>query len=137
MSHYKKHYQIIVPFVNCQNSNMFIQIKGATLLVIMFLGCSAVAKESENCDRMQFSFTDLEGINTSQNFTKQSFDKNGQPVYYSYSENTENYNGQTIIWRNKENNTWLSQTRPHSGNKTNKTKTKIFQPKLYFCLLDK
>ena len=106
---------------------MFIQSKGVTVLVIIFLGCSADAKESEKCDRVQFSFDDENGINSSQNFTKQSFDKNGQPVYYSYtSEITKNRDVQTIIWWNNENNNWLSQTRSYSGNKTNKTKTKIF-----------
>ena len=79
-----------------------------------------VAEKSEMCDRVQFSFDDQNSI-TNQNFTKQSFEKNGKPVYYSY-RTTENHDFQTMIWWNKKNNTWLSQTRLHSGNKTNKTK---------------
>ena len=106
---------------------MFVQSKVVTFLLIIFLGCSALAKESEKCDRVQFSFNDENGIKNSQNFTKQSFDKNGQPVYYSYTSGiNKNHDLQTIIWWNNENNNWLSQTRSHSGNKTNKTKTKNF-----------
>ena len=117
------------------NSRMYIQSKGVTVLVIIFLGCSAVAKENEKCDRIQFSIDDQNSINTSQNFTKQSFEKNGQPVYYSYSDSiTENYDEQIIIWRNKENNTWLSQTRPHIGNKTKKTKTKNSHQNFFFSI---
>ena len=73
---------------------------------MIFLGCSAIANEIENCDRVQFSFEDLNGINTDQNFTKQSHEKNGQSVYYSFSRSME-----TIIWRNNANNAWLAQTR--------------------------
>ena len=109
---------------------MFIRSKMVTFLVVMFLGYSVVAKESENCDRVQFSFDDQNSTN--QNFTKQSFKKNGQPVYYSYSEIIKNHDEQTIIWRNKENNTWLSQTRTWiDGNKITKTKTKTF-PKTFY-----
>ena len=110
---------------------MFIRSKMVTFLVVMFLGYSVVAKESENCDRVQFSFRDQNSTNTNQNFTKQSLRKNGQPVYYSYSEIIKNHDEQTIIWRNKENNTWLSKTRTWIGNKINKTKTKTF-PQTFF-----
>ena len=95
-----------------------------TFLVMIFLGGSAVAEESVNCDRVQFSFVDQTGINTSENFTKQSFDKNGQPVYYSFSGLVNQWR-QTIIWWNNETNIWLSQTRPYSGNKITKTNIKI------------
>ena len=104
---------------------MFIQSKGVTVLIIIFLGCSADAKESEECDRVQFSFDDENGINSSQNFTKQSFDKNGQPVYYSISGLKYQWR-QTIIWWNNETNSWLSQTQSYSpGDKITKTKIKI------------
>ena len=95
---------------------MFIQVKMVTVLLILFLGCSAVAKESKNCDRVQFSFDNQKSINTNQNFTEQSFNKNGRPVYYSFSKINKTDDGQTIVWWNKENDTWLSQTRPFSGN---------------------
>ena len=68
---------------------------------------------------MQFSFKDLDGINTSQNFTKQSFEKNGHPVYYSIFRSKTN-SKQMIVWRNSEDNAWLSQTRPFSSNDTTK-----------------
>ena len=93
-----------------------------TVLVLIFLGCIAVTKESEMCDRVQFSFN---GINTRQNFTKQSFEKNGHPVYY-YAGGTFKKFIQTIIWQNNENDsTWISQTRPYSSNKITKTKNTI------------
>ena len=111
------------------HSRLLIQSKMVTFFVLIFLGCSAVAIESEMCDRVQFSFHDQNNITTSQNFTKQSFVKNGQPVYYSFWRNKNNTKLQTIVWRNNENNAWLSQTTPYSGNKITKTKTKrsIFQ----------
>ena len=87
-----------------------------TFLVMIFFGCSAIANEIENCDRVQFSFDDQNDINNNQNFTEQYFDKNGQPVYYSLS-GPKNQLRQTIIWWNNENNTWLSQTGPYSSNK--------------------
>ena len=95
---------------------MFIQSKMVIFVVMIVLGCSAVANESENCDRVQFSFDDQNDINSFQNFTKQSFEKNGQPVYYSFKKTAMDQNLQTIVWRNSENNNWLSQTRPYSGN---------------------
>ena len=110
---------------------MFIQSKVVTVLVIIFLGCSALANESEKCDRVQFTFNDQKGINIVQNFTKQSFEKNGQPVYYSFDQ-VKNENMQSIMWWSIENNTWLSQTRPHSSNKKKKFE-KNFPPKLHFC----
>ena len=100
-------------------------------LVIVFLGCSADATESKMCDRVQFSFDDLNGINNNQIFTKQIFEKNGQPVYYSFDQ-VKNENMQSIMWWSIENNTWLSQTRPHSSNKKKKIE-KNFPPKLHFC----
>ena len=93
----------------------------ARILLIIFLGCTAVAKESEKCDRVQFSFNDQDGKNTNQNFTKQSFEKNGKPVYYSDFKTKKIYKQRTIWWNN-ETNTWLSQT--YNSNKI--TKTKIF-----------
>ena len=89
-----------------------------TVLVLIFLGCIAVTKESEMCDRVQFSFN---GINTRQNFTKQSFEKNGHPVYYYAGGTFEHMYIQAIIWWNNETNTWISQIRPYSSNKITKT----------------
>ena len=91
------------------------QSKMVTFLLMIFLGCSAVEKESDNCDRVQFSF---EGQN--HNFTKQYFEKDEQPVYYSLKNTI-----QTIIWWDNETNTWLSQTRTRIGNKITKANIKI------------
>ena len=102
-------------------------------LVIVFLGCSADAKESKMCDRVQFSFDDLNGINNNQNFTRQTFEKNGQPVYYSFRSAKYHQNIQTLIWWDNRNNTWLSQTINNfftsTGNKITKTKIKISNQK--------
>ena len=68
-----------------------------------------------------FTFDDLNGIATNQNFTKQSFEKNGKPVYYSDFKTNKIYKQRTIWWNN-ETNTWLSQT--YNSNKI--TKNKIF-----------
>ena len=83
---------------------MFIQSKMVTFLVMIFLSCSAIAKENEKCDRVQFSINDQDGINISQNFTKQKFKINKQPVYYSFKK-TQYQLIQTLIWWNNENNT--------------------------------
>ena len=99
---------------------MLIQSKMVTFLVIVFFGCRVVATESDNCVRVQFSIDDENGINTNQNFTKQSFVKNEQPVYYSYSRTADSKFIQTIIWRDNE--SWLSQERHSSGNMITKTK---------------
>ena len=113
------------------HSRLLIQCKMVTLFVLIFLGCSAVTIKSEMCDRVQFSFHDQNNINTSQNFTKQSFVKNGQPVYYSFWRAKNHTKLQTIIWRNNENTIWLSQTRTWIGNKITKTKIKISFPNFF------
>ena len=68
---------------------------------IIWLWFSALAKASEKCDTIEFKG---ESRNTSfhTNFTEQSFDFNGRPLYYSL--NLE------IIWWNSEENTWLGFT---------------------------
>ena len=102
-----------------------------TVFVMIFVCCIAVAEGSKNCDRVQFFIDGQNGIKTIQNFTKQSFLKNGQPVYYSISEYAE-----TVIWRTNE--TWISQTRPsYSGNKITKTKTQTSSKNLIFVFLKK
>ena len=88
-----------------------------TVLIMIFLGCIAVTKESEMCDRVKFSLNDQKAIN----FTKQSFEKNGQPVFYSAGGTYEYMYIQAIIWWNNETNTWISQIRPYSSNKITKT----------------
>ena len=98
---------------------MFIQSKMIAVLVMICLGCFVVAEESENCVRVQFSFDDPNDINNNLNFTKQSLEKNGKPVYY-----TAGLEIQAIIWRNTENNKWLSKTRTYNGNKIMKPKKK-------------
>ena len=106
---------------------MFIQSKMVTFLFLIFLGCSAVAEERENCDRVQFSFDNPYDKKNNQSFTKQSFERNGQPVYYSFHEAL----GGTLIWRSSENTTWESQTRQYTSNKITKTKTKISDLNLF------
>ena len=113
---------------------MFIQTKIVDLiLVILVLGCSALDNESENCDRVRFSFSDdQEDLINKENFTEQSFEKNGKPVYYSVS-GPKNQWRYTRIWWNDENKTWLSQTMTESSNKITKAKIKISH-QLYFSM---
>ena len=103
---------------------MFIQSKMVAVLIIIFLGCSAVAQESENCDRLQVSFDDQEGINNIQNFTKQSLYKNEKPVYYSVFRSKKLWR-YTIMWWNNQSNNWLSQTGTWDSNKIIKAKILI------------
>ena len=100
------------------------------------LGQDCEDTKNENCDRVLFSFDDQNSINKNQNFTKQFFEKNGQPVYYSFQKTAKDHNMQTIIWQNSENNYWLSQTRPYSGNNIIMTKTKISQQNFKFGFLN-
>ena len=106
----------------------------ARLLLILFLGCNAVAKESEKCDRVQFSFNDQTGTNSIQNFTKQSFNKSGKPVFYSVFGPQKKWRYSVVWWNNKDNK-WLSQTK-HSnkhliGDKITKVKLKISHQNLH------
>ena len=101
---------------------MFIQSKMALILVIIFFGCSAVANETENCDRVQFSSDDPVALINNENFTRQSLHKNGKPVYYSVAGPKNQYK-YTYIWWNNE--TWLSKTMTDSSNKITKVKIKI------------
>ena len=86
---------------------MFIQSKIVTIFLIILHGCILVAVE--NCDRFQFSF-DQNSKNISKNFTKQSFNKNGKPVYFSVFGPKKNWS-YSVIWWNKETNNWSSQTK--------------------------
>ena len=88
-----------------------------SVLVLIFLGCIAVTKEIEMCDRVKLSLNNQKAIN----FTKQSFEKNGQPVYYSAGGTFEHVDIEAMIWWNNETNTWISQIRPYSNNKITKT----------------
>ena len=109
---------------------MFIQIKMVTILLIIVYGCIVVAEEIDNCDRVQFSFNDQTGTNNIQNFTKQSFNKSGKPVFYSVFGPQKKWRYSVVWWNNKDNK-WLSQTkrrRPRVisiSNKITKAKLKI------------
>ena len=107
---------------------MLVQSKMITILLIIVHGCIAVVEEFENCDRVQFSFNDQTGTNSIQNFTKQSFDKNGKPVYYSVFGPKKKWR-YSLIWWNKKTNKWLSQTKRSNrhliGDKITKATLKI------------
>ena len=107
---------------------MFVQSKMITILLIIVHGCIAVVEEFENCDRVQFSFNDQTGTNSIQNFTKQSFDKNGKSVYYSVFRLKKKLR-YSVIWWNKKSDKWLSQTKRSNrhliGDKITKAKLKI------------
>ena len=81
-----------------------------TFLTI-FLVCSAVAIESEKCDTtIQFPINDSDGTNIYRNFTKQSYEINGKPVYYSlYGPKKDHWNHTIISWSN-EKKSWVGET---------------------------
>ena len=109
---------------------MFIQRKIVTILLIVVHGCIAVVAENENCNRVQFTLEDQTGNSSNQNFTKQSFAKNGKPVYYSVFRLKEHWRHSVIWWSNT--NKWVSQIGRRSwhliSNKITKAKQK-FPPK--------
>ena len=113
---------------------MFVQSKMITILLIIVHGCIALVEEFENCDRVQFSLSDQLSTNSILNFTKQSFDKNGKPVYYSVFGPKKKWR-YSVIWWNKKSNKWLSQTKRSLnhliGNKITKAKLKISHQNLY------
>ena len=109
---------------------MFIQRKIVTILLIVVHGCIVVVAENENCNRVQFTLKDQTGNSSIQNFTKQSFVKNGKPVYYSVFGLKEHWRHSVIWWSNT--NKWVSQIGRRSwhliSNKITKAKQN-FPPK--------
>ena len=105
-----------------------------TILLIIVYGCIVVAEEIDNCDRVQFSFNDPTGTNSIQNFTRQSFVKNGKPMYYSVFRFKKKLR-YSAIWWNKKTNKWLSQTKPSNrhliGDKITKAKLKISNQNIF------
>ena len=96
---------------------MLIQNKILAVFVTTCLFCSAiVADQSEKCDVIQFSFTEPGGNSSYYSFTEQHFLMNGRPIYYSLHGIQEHQN-QTIIWWNKEEHSWIGQTRNHHKEK--------------------
>ena len=86
---------------------MFIQTKIVTILIVVVHGCIVVVAENENCNRVQFTLEDQTGNSSIQNFTKQSFVKNGKPVYYSVFGPKKDWRHSVIWWSNT--NQWVSQ----------------------------
>ena len=107
---------------------MFIQREIVTILLIVVHGCIAVVAENENCNRFQFTLEDQTGNSIIQNFTKQSFNKNGKPVFYSVFGPQKKWR-YSVVWWNNTNNKWSSQTKRSKkhliGNKITKAKLKI------------
>ena len=77
---------------------MVIQSHIAIISFIIWFRLILLAKAENKCDTIEFKVVSR---NTSfhSNFTKQSFDFNGRPLYYSLN--------MEIIWWNSEENTWL------------------------------
>ena len=116
---------------------MFIQRKIVTILLLVVHGCIAVVAENENCNRVQFTLEDQTGNSSIQNFTKQSFVKNGKSVYYSVFRLKKKLR-YSVIWWNKKRNKWLSQTKRSLnhliGNKITKAKLKISQQNVHILV---
>ena len=82
-----------------------------TTFFTIFLVCSAVAIRSEKCDTtIQFPINDSGGSDIYKNFTKQSYEINGKPVYYSLYGPKDHWN-QTTIWWSKDVSSWLGKTK--------------------------
>ena len=105
------------------------------ILVMIFLGCSAAAEESEKCDRVRFSSDDPKALINSENFTKQSFEINGKPVYYSCAGLKDLWRYTRILW-NKKINTWSSQTMLDGSDYITKTKIKISSQTFFYVFLN-
>ena len=117
---------------------MFVQSKMVTILLMIVHGCIAVTEEFENCDRVQFSLSDQTGKDSIQNFTKQPSDKNGKSVYFSVFRFKKKLR-YSVIWWNKKNNKWLSQTKRNythllTGNKITKANLKIFHQNVHIIV---
>ena len=96
---------------------LLIQHKMLILITIKCLFCSAIlVDESEKCDIIQISFTHKEDINSVQehvyNFTKQKYNKNENPYYYSL-HGTKNNLKETIIMWNSTDDAWFVLTRTY------------------------
>ena len=110
---------------------MFSRSKMVLIFVIIFLGCSSVA--NENCERVRFSSDDQKDL-IKENFTEQSFEQNGKPVYYSVFGPKKKWR-YSVIWWNKNTNKWLSQTKRSNrhliGDKITKAKLKISNQNIF------
>ena len=77
---------------------MVIQTYIAIISFIIWVWFSVLAKANEKCDTIEFKgVTKFKSFHS--NFTKQSFDFNERPLYYSLN--------MEIIWWNSEKNSWL------------------------------
>ena len=99
---------------------------------MIFLGCSLVA--NENCDRVRFSSDDQKDL-IKENFTEQSFEQNGKPVYYSV-RGPKNQWRYTVIWWSNETSTWLSKTILDGSDKITKTEINISRQNLIWFYLN-
>ena len=96
---------------------MLIHHKILILFSIKCLFCCVIAvDESEKCDIVQFSYTHKEDINSFHghvyNFTKQNFNKNEKPYYYSLHGTKNNLNETVVMW-NITDDAWVALTRTY------------------------
>ena len=71
------------------------------MVIISFTICSLIllARAEDKCHTIEFKVVSRNSTSFHSNFTKQSFDFNGRPLYYSLN--------MEIVWWNSEENTWL------------------------------
>ena len=96
---------------------LLIQHKILILITIKCLFCSAILVDgTEKCDIIQISFTLKKETNSVHehvyNFTKQKYNKNENPYYYSL-HGTKNNLKETIIMWNSTDDAWFVLTRTY------------------------
>ena len=69
---------------------------------IIFLCCTVFATDSTKCDCDIYQIYYSEDENIYRNFTKQTAEIKGRPIYNSYKE---------MIWWNDEKNSWMGHNR--------------------------
>ena len=70
---------------------------------IIFLCCTVYASEITKCDCDIYQIYYSKDEHIYRNFTKQSLETNGQPIYYSYKTK----GCQDMIWWNDEKKSWM------------------------------
>ena len=76
---------------------------------IILLSCTGFAIQSTKCDCDIFQISYLKDETIYRNFTKQTAEIKGRPIYYSYvNDGNKTWN---MIWWNEEKSQWLG----HSG----------------------
>ena len=94
---------------------------------IILLCCTVLATESTKCDCDIFQIFYSDDENIYRNFTKQTAEIKGQPIYYSYVKDVSQY--WNMIWWNEEKSQWMG----HSGKLEDYNEIEMAFTLLFFC----